>query len=157
MTASNNKDKSNTDKSNTDKSNKSNEGKQTVGQLERQLSQKIQAFYRTHLGHQPSKVTCQIFDTKLAIILEDSVTRPEQLLANEGQLDLAEQVRHDLDRVLRPQLIELLEEILGLKVLDLMSDATLETGRMGIIAVLERTPDVRNPAAIPKVKSTAQS
>ncbi|MEL7420881.1 MAG: Na-translocating system protein MpsC family protein, partial [Cyanobacteria bacterium J06555_3] len=46
----------------------------TCGQLERNLSQSIQAFYRQHLGHQPSKVTCQFFDSKLAIIIEDSIT-----------------------------------------------------------------------------------
>ena len=47
----------------------------TKGELERQLSQKIQAFYRRQLGHQPSKVTCQLFDSKLAVIIEDSIIR----------------------------------------------------------------------------------
>ena len=41
----------------------------TRGQLERTLSQRIQAFYRQQLGHQPSKVICQIFESKIAIIL----------------------------------------------------------------------------------------
>ena len=125
---------------------------QTAGQLERQVSQKVQAFYRSNLGHQPSRVTCQLFGAKLAIVLENSVTQPEQLLASEGQSELAEQVRSDLDKVLRPQLISLIEATVGVKVLDMMSDSTIETGRMGIIAVLEGTPDVRNPNAIPKVK-----
>jgi uncharacterized protein YbcI len=125
---------------------------QTAGQLERQVSQKIQAFYRSRLGHQPSKITCQLFDAKLAIVIEDSVTQPEQLLAGEGQGELAERIRHDLDKVLRPQLIQLIEENLEVGVVDLMSDATLETGRTGMIVILDKTPDVRNPAAIPKVK-----
>ncbi|NEP20219.1 MAG: DUF2294 domain-containing protein, partial [Leptolyngbya sp. SIO4C1] len=115
-------------------------------------SQKIQALYRSQLGHQPSKVTCQIFDSKLAIVLENSVTQPEQLLAEEGQVDLAERVRQDLDAALRPQLIALIKSIVGTEVVDLLSDATLDTGRTGIIAILSDTPDVRNPDAIPKVK-----
>ena len=41
----------------------------TRGQLERTLSQRIQALYRNQLEHQPSRVTCQLFDEKLAIIL----------------------------------------------------------------------------------------
>lgn len=129
---------------------------QTIGQLERSLSQKIQALYRTQLGRRPSRITCQLFESKLAIILEDSVTQPEQLLAEEGKEELAEQVRASLDQALRPQLKKLIEEIFQVNVLDLLSDATLETGRTGIIAVLESLPQVRNPEAIPKARSSSK-
>lgn len=124
----------------------------TRGQLERLLSQKLQALYREQLGHQPGKVTCQLFDEKLAIIVENSITPPEQVLANNGQHDLAEQVRNDLEKAIQPQLKALIEQVLGVTVLDLLSDATLETGRTGIIAVLDVTPEVRNPDAVPKAK-----
>lgn len=124
----------------------------TRGQLERLLSQKLQALYRAQLGHQPGKITCQLFDEKLAIIVENSITPPEQVLANNGQTDLAEQVRTDLDKAIQPQVKALIEEVLGVAVLDLLSDATLETGRTGIIVVLDVTPEVRNPDAVPKAK-----
>lgn len=126
--------------------------KPTRGQLERSLSQRLQALYRDQLGHQPGKVTCQLFDEKLAIILEDSITPPEQLLADRGQTELAKQVHSELDEAIQPQLKALIEEVLGVNVLDILSDATLETGRTGIIAVLDLTPEVRNPEAVPKVK-----
>ncbi|MBW4544798.1 MAG: DUF2294 domain-containing protein [Symplocastrum torsivum CPER-KK1] len=126
--------------------------KPTRGQLERLLSQRLQGLYREQLGHQPSKVTCQLFDEKLAVIVEDSITPPEQLLANTGQVELAQKVRSDLDKAIQPQLKALIEEVLSVGVLDLLSDATLETGRTGIIAVLDITPEVRNPEAIPKIK-----
>ncbi|MCU0525384.1 MAG: DUF2294 domain-containing protein [Elainella sp. Prado103] len=119
----------------------------TRGQLERNLSQQIQSLYRIQLGHQPSKVTCQLFDEKLAIIIENSVTQPEQLLAEEGKLELAEQVRADLDQAMRPQLRSLVETELGVTVLDLLSDATLETGRTGMIVVLENSPPVRQSSS----------
>ena len=126
--------------------------KPTRGQLERLLSQRLQGLYREQLGHQPSKVTCQLFDEKLAVIVEDSITPPEQLLANTGQAELAQKVRSDLDKAIQPQLKALIEEVLSVGVLDLLSDATLETGRTGIIAVLDVTPEVRNPEAMPKIK-----
>ncbi|MEL7037338.1 MAG: DUF2294 domain-containing protein [Cyanobacteria bacterium J06592_8] len=122
----------------------------TRGQLERTLSQRVQAFYRQELGHQPSKVTCQIFDSKVAIILENSVTPAESLLMREGKNELAEEVRSSLDEATKPQLMELIQQVLQVEVLDLLSDATLETERTGIIAVLSETPAVRNPEAIPK-------
>jgi uncharacterized protein YbcI len=65
----------------------------TRGQLERTLSQRIESLYRSQLEHKPSKVVCQIFDEKIAIILEDSITQPEQILVNNGHQDLAEKVR----------------------------------------------------------------
>ncbi|MBD1907005.1 DUF2294 domain-containing protein [Trichocoleus sp. FACHB-90] len=116
----------------------------TRGQLERTLSQRIQSLYRTQLGHQPSQVSCQIFDEKLAIILENSITQPEQLLAQNGQEELAEQVRSDLEKALQPQLKSLIEEVLGVSVIDLLSDAKIETGRTGTIVVLSSAPQVRN-------------
>ncbi|MEO0647157.1 MAG: DUF2294 domain-containing protein [Cyanobacteria bacterium J06650_10] len=125
---------------------------QTVGQLERTISQKMQALYKKQLGHQPSKVTCQMFDSKLAIVLENSITQPEKLLVEEGKADLATKVHSNLNQAIEPQIKSLIENILSVKVLDLLSDAAIDTARTGIIVVLSDTPTVRNPEAIPKVK-----
>lgn len=124
----------------------------TRGQRERELSQRIQGLYSNQLGHRPTKVTCQLFDDSLAIVMEDSITPAEQLLVEQGQEDLAEQVRSGLDDAIEPRLKALIEEVLEVKVLDLMGDATLQTGRSGIVVVLSNTPEVRNPDAIPKAK-----
>lgn len=116
----------------------------TRGQIERTLSQRIQALYRTQLEHQPSRVTCQIFDEKIAIILEDSITQPEQLLVENDQEELAEQVRAKLDEAIEPQLKALIEEVVGVAVIDLLSDAKLATGRTATIAILAQTPQFRS-------------
>lgn len=117
----------------------------TRGQLERTLSQRIQALYKTELGHQPSRVQCNIADGKVIVVLEDSITKPEQVLLENGQEELAEQVREDLDKAFTPQLTALIQEVIGVKVVDLLSDATFDTGRSGTIAVLETTPQYRDP------------
>lgn len=116
----------------------------TRGQLERELSQKIQAFYRSQLGHRPSKVTCQLFNTKLAVIIENSITSAEQILFDEGKSDLAEKVRSNLDNAIKPDLQKLIEEITQVGVADMLSDATLETGRTGIIVILSEAPKIRS-------------
>lgn len=118
----------------------------TRGQVERNLSQRIQTLYRSELGHQPSQVSCQLFDGKIAIVMENAITQPEQLLANTGQSELAEQVRDDLQKALQPQIKALISEVVGVEVVDLLSDATLETGRTGMIAVLAGRPQFRNPS-----------
>lgn len=129
----------------------------TRGQRERELSQRIQGLYSNQLGHRPAKVTCQLFDDSLAIVMEDSITPAEQLLVEQGQEELAQQVRSGLDDAIEPKLKELIEEVLEVKVVDLMGDATLKTGRSGIVVVLSNTPEVRNPDAIPKAKPKASN
>lgn len=124
----------------------------TCGQLERSLSQRIQALYREQLGHRLGKVTCQLFESKIAIVIENSITQPEQVLAQEGKSSLAQEVHSCLDGLIQPQLRSLLEDVLKVNVLDLLSDAAFETGRTGIIAILANTPLVRNPTCIPKTK-----
>lgn len=116
----------------------------TRGQLERTLSQRIQALYRTQLEHQPSRVTCQIFDEKVTIVLEDSITQPEQILVNNGEQELAKQVRAELDEALQPQLTALIEEVLGVAVIDLLSNAKLDTGRTATVVILAEIPQIRN-------------
>ncbi|ARV61563.1 hypothetical protein BZZ01_25650 [Nostocales cyanobacterium HT-58-2] len=117
----------------------------TRGQVERTLAQRIQALYREQLGHQPGKVICQLSDRNVVVVMEDSITQAEQLLAQTGHQALAEQVRLDLYDAIQPRLKELIEETLDVTVIELLSDATLETGRTGIIAILTDSPAVRTP------------
>ncbi len=127
-------------------------GLPTRGQLERRISQDIQAFYRRYLGHQPSKVTCQIFTNKITLILENSITNAELVLIDEGKNELAKKVRLNLNEAIQPKLKELIEEITAAKVADILSAATLDTGRTAIICILSDTPKVRNLDSMSKIK-----
>jgi uncharacterized protein YbcI len=118
----------------------------TQGQLQRHLSQKFQQLYRQQLNHAPGKVTCQILDEKLLLVIEDSVTKPEQVLVENGEAALAEQVREDLATALRPQIVELAESTLNREVVDLLTDATLATGRTSIVIILSAPPEMRPTA-----------
>ncbi|MEQ9671227.1 DUF2294 domain-containing protein [Coleofasciculus sp. G2-EDA-02] len=122
----------------------------TRGQLERNLSQGVQSLYREQLGHQPSQITSSIQGNRVTLILEDAVTQPEQLLANQGEEALTQQVRSDLNAAIKPLLRELIQEILGVEVIDLLSDTTLETKRVGIIAVLAEPPQCRSSGSAAK-------
>ncbi|GET42289.1 DUF2294 domain-containing protein [Microseira wollei] len=116
--------------------------KPTRRQLERNLSQRIQALYRSYLESQPAEVACQIFDNKIAIVLENFMTRPVQLLAEQGKRELAQQVRFNLNKALEPQLKALIEEVVGVPVIDWLSDAKLESGHIATIAILADPPEV---------------
>ena len=124
----------------------------TVGQLERKLSQKLQALYKEKLGHRPSQILCKLFDQKVVIVIENSITPAEQLLVANGDDRLVEQVRSNLDEAIAPYIRETIEQILEVKVEDLLSDVTIETGRTAIVAVLGDTPVARNIEVVPKGK-----
>jgi uncharacterized protein YbcI len=104
--------------------------------LSQALSQQIQQLYKTHLGHHPSKITCQSFEGKLAILLEDALTQPEQLLVNQGQTELVRQIRDCLHEILRPRIKALIQETMGVAVVDLLTATQLETGRVSLMVVL---------------------
>ena len=123
----------------------------TRGQLERKISQEIQEYYNCNLEHRPSKVTCHLFDAKLAVIIEDSITNAELMLLEQEKSNLAEKVRLYLDRAIRPKLKLLIEEVTQVRVVDILSDATLSTKRTGIIVILDSTPKVRNRQNVFKV------
>lgn len=109
----------------------------TRGQLERTLSQQLQKLYYDSLDHATGRVSCRIFSDNLTVIVENALTQPEQiLLQRKERTDLVEQIRSELDDVMRPGMIDLVEGILGKRVVDLMSDTTIQTGRTGIIFIL---------------------
>lgn len=125
--------------------------KPTIGQLEREISQRISSLYNTQLGLRPSKVLCHCFDKEIVITLEDSVTLVEEALIDGNYRKLAEEVRVSLNKIIKPQIKALIEEIIDRNVIDVISNSSLATNRTGIIAILEQSPAVRNPEAIPKV------
>lgn len=116
----------------------------TRQQLELILSQRIQDLYRDRLGQEFAKVSCRLFENKLAIVLEDDVCRPVQILAANNQQDLAAQVRLKLEAAMKPELVQIIEELLKVTVIDWLMDTTLETARTGTIAILGSTPKLDN-------------
>ncbi|TVQ09237.1 MAG: DUF2294 domain-containing protein [Leptolyngbya sp. DLM2.Bin27] len=115
----------------------------TQGQLQRSLSQQFQRLYRQQLNHCPGKITCQVIDEKVMLVIENSVTKPEQVLVENGEAELAKRVREDLSTALRPQIIELIESTLEREVIDVLTDATLTTGRTSLVVILSSPPHLR--------------
>lgn len=108
----------------------------THRQLEHSLSQCIKELYLNHLGHQPNKVSCQLVNETLTIIVEDSITLPEQLLNKSGHIDLAKQVRSSIQKIVDVHLKQAIEEVLAAPVVEIFSNSALDTGRTSVVAVL---------------------
>lgn len=124
----------------------------TRGQIERSLGQRLQALYRERTGQRPEKVTCQFFDEKLAIVLEQILTPAERYLLESGRQEFAQQFRCELEAMLKSEIIALVEEIAEVRIAYLLTDTDINSGCSGMIAILKEIPTVRDPETIPKIK-----
>jgi uncharacterized protein YbcI len=83
------------------------------------------------------------------MLIENAITKLEQLLANQEQKELGTQLRSTLDKAIKPLLIAVIQESVGVEVVDLFSDTTLENKRTGIMVILAEPPKFR-PASFMK-------
>lgn len=109
-------------------------------ELERNLSNRIRNLYGWELGRQLDEISYQWFDNQLVIIIEGTVTPPEQLLNNNSHQQLAKKVRAVFDDLIQPQIKSLIEDVLDVTVVDFLSSTTIDTGRTGAIAIFELQP-----------------
>ena len=116
-----------------------------IGQLEQKLAQRVVELFQNYLGHQAQHVSCKLTEKNLTIVVEDSITRLEQFLANRGRQELAQQVRTGLLKALEPQLTFLIEEVANVPVVDVITNSTFDTGRTSIVAILAAEPDLVRP------------
>ena len=76
-------------------------------------------------------------DCTLIIMLEGTITLPEKLLKNNDRHCLAEEVRKLIDSIIHPQIQSSIEDILNVRVVDFLSDTTIEQNMTGAIAIFE--------------------
>ena len=112
-----------------------------IKEIENLLSQKIMDIYRCQLEHQLSDISYKLFDRTLIVLLEGTITSSEKLLKNNDSVYLAKQVREAIDSVIEPQIKNTIEEVLNVKVVDFLSDTTIDNDLTGAIAIFELQPN----------------
>ncbi|MGB3402247.1 MAG: DUF2294 domain-containing protein [Microcoleaceae cyanobacterium] len=108
--------------------------------LDKQLSDKIKEIYLQELNHQVGSILCRLFKQALIILIEESVTLPERKLNNQEYQQLAHQMRTVFDQIVQPQIKTIIEQTTDMQAIDFLCDTTLDTGRTGIIVILELKP-----------------
>lgn len=109
-----------------------------TAQLEHELTQRITQLYVDDLGHQPSSVSCQLFEATLSVVIEKAITQPEKLLVSSGHESLAKRVRQNVNSILRPKVERLVEEVTNLTVADVLMVASLESDRISLTIILNK-------------------
>jgi uncharacterized protein YbcI len=109
----------------------------TTKELEKLLSQRIRDIYKYQLKHQLDNISYRLFDQTLIVIIEGTVTPPEKLLNDRDRTSLAKEVRQAIDSIIQPQIRNTIEEVMNVKVVDFLSDTTIDNNCTGAIAIFE--------------------
>ena len=115
----------------------------TAGQIERNISQKINALYHSQISHRAKKIDCHLFDDKIIIFCEEVITPIEKLLLEESSFDLAHQIRTCLDSLLKTKIENLIEKIVQTKVDNCIYTTSIKTNSSVGIFILENAVQVR--------------
>ena len=115
----------------------------TYRQIETELSQQIRNFYLEKIDLKPQKITCKLFSKYLVVVVDNAVTPIESNLWRAGDYNLMEQVRNEVDAILKSELSKLISEFLEVEVVELLSKTALETNRSIVLAILSESPQVK--------------
>lgn len=124
----------------------------TCKQLERDLSQSIRAFYVDEIKFSPQKITCKLFSKYLIIIAEEAMTPLEKSLWETGKEELTKQLRSEINSIFKPKLIQVIEDIIGVKVEEVISTVTFTSNKSGTVIILSEPPQIREFKPVPKPK-----
>ena len=116
----------------------------TRGELERNLSQSIQAFYHSKLGCRTKKVSCHLINEQVAIAIKNPITPVETLLSGAADHQFARDLRARIDTIIKQDLIATIESNLGVGVIAMTIDTTVDSNLTGIVALLSQKPETRD-------------
>ena len=117
----------------------------TTGQLERDISQKLNSIYQNQFAHRASRVDCHLLDNKIMIFSEEVITPIERLLLEASSSShLVHQIRTFLDNSIKTKIEELIKEIVQVEVRNCIYNTDIDTKSAIAIAILANPPRVRS-------------
>lgn len=132
--------------------NKMNSNLPTCKQLEKSLSQNIRAFYLREINHPPQNISCKLFSRYIAISADKALTPLECNLWESGEEELTIEVRSEINNIFKPKLTSIVEEILNIKVDDILSNVTFAGNRLCTLIILSQPPLYRESKSSSRLK-----
>jgi uncharacterized protein YbcI len=124
-----------------------------TGALASSISNGVVRLLREYTGRGPTRARTHISADLVSVVLEDTLTKGERSLVQDGETALVLQARHAYQRTMRKDLIALVEEATGRKVRAFLSDNHVDPDVAIESFLLE--PDARGePASDGAISST---
>jgi uncharacterized protein YbcI len=125
--------------------------RQPGGSLNAEISTAIVRLLREYTGRGPTKAHTTIRDNVVLVMLEQALTKGEQVLVQKGRGDNVLALRHEYQEAMRDESSDKIAELTGRNVLAMMSANHLDPDLAAEIYVLEAPP---GPQAQPLRPST---
>ncbi len=112
-----------------------------TGVLASSISNGVVRLLREYTGRGPTRARTHISADLISVVLEDTLTKGERSLVQDGETALVLQARHAYQRTMREDLVALVEETTGRKVRAFLSDNHLDPDVAVESFLLEPHPD----------------
>jgi uncharacterized protein YbcI len=110
------------------------------------LSNAIVGFLRDYTGRGPTKARTSIRDNVVLVMLEQTLTKGEQVLVNKGRTEQVLTLRHEYQEAMREESSQKVAELTGRNVIAFMSANHIDPDLASEIYVLDGPPD-HNPGS----------
>jgi uncharacterized protein YbcI len=117
------------------------------GQLAAAISDAVVKALARTTGRGPTKAKTTLGDNGVFVVLQDSMTRGEQTLADAGQGEAVLDLRRRWQGVMKVQISREIEELTGRKVIGFMSDNHIDPDLAVEVFILEPLPEAA-PATV---------
>ena len=107
--------------------------------MNRDINTGVVRIMREYTGRGPTRARSVIDTNSVTVLLADTLTKGERRLAESGRAEHVLVNRHEFQKVMRDELVKLVEDVLERKVIAFMSDNHIDPD-MGVeVFVLEPT------------------
>ncbi len=93
----------------------------TGGLLNSAVSKAVVRVHRDYLGRGPTRARTSLRDNVLVVIMEDTLTKAERSLVDDGKADDVLQIRHSFQRSMEADMVAAVERLSGRRVIAFMS------------------------------------
>ncbi len=118
----------------------SGDGQWGDGELAAAISNTVVRALARTTGRGPTKAKTTLGDNGVFVVLQDSLTRGEQVLADAGEGELVLDLRRRWQSVMRVDISREIEQLTGRKVIGFMSDNHIDPDLAVEVFVLESLP-----------------
>jgi uncharacterized protein YbcI len=118
----------------------SSEGWPRAGKLAAEISNTVVRALARTTGRGPTKAKTTLGDNGVFVVLQDSMTRGEQSLADAGEGEAVLDLRRRWQRVMKEDMSREIEELTGRKVIGFMSDNHIDPDLAVEVFILEPLP-----------------
>lgn len=116
------------------------------GTLAAGISNAVVRLMSEYIGRGPTKARTTMSRDLVTVLLQDTLTKAERSLADDGKTDLVLQTRHEFQRTMRNDLVGAVEMLTERKVIAFMSANHIDPDMAMEIFVLEPAPEQEGAA-----------